>query len=448
MEFLVVWAVLARLVGVGKRPLNPAHMSQTKNPFFIALRCRECGRTYPKEALHVCEHDFGPLEAHYDYEAIARSVSRSQVACRAQNLWRYRELLPIEGEPTSGFSTGFTPLVRADRLARRLGVRELYIKNDAVNHPTLSFKDRVVAVAVTRAKELGLDTIACASTGNLANSVAAQAAASGLRCFVFIPHDLERGKVAGSLVFGARVVAVKGAYDSVNRLCSEIAGKYGWGFVNVNLRAYYAEGSKTLGYEICEQLGWRAPRHTVAPMASGSLLTKIGRAYSEFEKLRWIEPTSPRLHGAQASGCSPITDALRAGKDVVRPVAKPNTIAKSLAIGTPADGYFAINAIRGSGGSAESASDAEIIEGIRLLAECEGIFTETAGGVTVACARRLIQSGAIPRDESIVLAITGNGLKTLEAIDGALGETEAISGNLREFEETVLSAAPVLAATV
>lgn len=422
--------------------------SFSARPFFTGLRCRECGRSYPKTAAHVCEFDFGPLEAAYDYEAIRPVLTREALAARPQNLWRYRELLPVDGAPQAGFHTGFTPLVRADRLARRLGVKELYLKNDAVNHPTLSFKDRVVAVALTRARELGLDTVACASTGNLANSVAAQAAAAGLRCFVFIPSDLERGKVVGSLVYGARVVSVRGPYDRVNRLCSEIAGKYGWGFVNVNLRAYYAEGSKTLGYEICEQLGWRAPRHTVVPVASGSLLTKVDKAYREFVKLGLIGDCAPAIYGAQAAGCGPVTAAARSGSDFIKPVAKPETIAKSLAIGTPADGHYALRAIRESRGNAEAATDAEIVEGIRLLAETEGIFGETAAGVTVACARKLIASGVIPRDESIVLCLTGNGLKTLEAVGDALGQTSEIAGNLREFEETVLRVPRELAASV
>jgi threonine synthase len=424
-------------------------MSPTRNPFFTCLRCRECGREYPKDAVHVCEFDFGPLEAAYDYDAIGTVLTRETIASRPPTMWRYRELLPLEGEPTVGRSTGFTPLVPAPRLARRLGLTgELYIKNDAVNFPTLSFKDRVVAVALSRAKELGLQTVACASTGNLANSVAANAASVGLDCFVFIPQDLERGKIAASLIHGARVIGIRGAYDVVNRLCSEIAGKYGWGFVNVNLRPYYAEGSKTLGYEICEQLGWRAPQHTVIPMASGSLLNKVHKAYQEFEKLGLIDASTPHIHGAQAAGCSPIIEALQRGREVVQPVAKPNTIVKSLAIGTPADGYYAIRVMKESGGSGEAATDPEVIEGIQLLAETTGIFAETAGGVTVACAKKLIASGAIPRHESVVLCITGNGLKTLEAITDAVGEPEVISGSLREFDEQILARGTGVAATV
>ncbi len=424
-------------------------MSHPANPFFTNLRCRECGRDYPKEAIHVCEFDFGPLEAAYDYDAIRAVLTRDAIAARPTSMWRYRELLPLEQQPTVGLPTGFTPLVPAPRLARRLGLTgELYIKNDAVNFPTLSFKDRVVAVALSRAKELGLETVACASTGNLANSVAAHASSVGLNCFVFIPHDLERGKVVASLIQGARVVAIRGPYDAVNRLCSEVAGKYGWGFVNVNLRPYYAEGSKTMGYEICEQLGWRAPQHTVIPMASGSLLTKVHKAYQEFSKLGLIAESAPHIHGAQATGCSPIVEAFQSGREVVQPVAKPNTIVKSLAIGTPADGYYAIRVLKESGGSAEAATDPEVIEGIKLLAETTGIFAETAGGVTVACAKKLIASGAIPRHDSVVLCITGNGLKTLEAVADAVGEPEVIGGSLREFDEQILARGTGAAATV
>jgi threonine synthase len=343
-------------------------------------------------------------------------------------------LLPIEGEATVGLHTGFTPLVRARRLAEHLGVSELYLKNDAVNYPTLSFKDRVVSVALSRAKELGIQTVACASTGNLANSVAAIAAGAGLRSFVLIPSDLERSKILNSLVFGANVVAIEGSYDQVNRLCSEIAGNHGWGFVNVNLRPYYAEGSKTMGFEIAEQLGWRLPRHTVVCMASGSLLTKIDKAYREFAKVGLVDSTEFSIYGAQAAGCSPIITALKNNTDTVRPVAKPNTIAKSLSIGTPADGYYAIRTMRETGGTGEDCSDAEIVDAIRLLAETEGIFAETAGGVTVACAKKLIESGRIPRDESIVLCITGHGLKTQEAIAEEVGQPAVIRPSLQEFE--------------
>ena len=409
-------------------------MNDENRPFFSNLKCRECGRLYPKEAIHICEFDFGPLEAAYDYDAIAQSISREVIASRPQTMWRYRELLPIDGAPTVGAQVGFTPLVRADRLAKVFGVSELYIKNDTVNYPTLSFKDRVVSVALSRARELGFETVACASTGNLANSVAANAASAGLKSYVLIPADLEQSKVLGSLVYGTNVIAIHGAYDQVNRLCSEIAGKYGWGFVNVNLRPYYAEGSKTQGFEIAEQLGWKLPRHTVIPMASGSLLTKIHKAYNELIRVGLIEEQPFTVHGAQAAGCSPISAALKKGTDMVKPVPKPQTIVKSLAIGTPADGYYAIRAMKDTGGYAEDCTDEEVIAGIRLLAEQEGIFAETAGGVTVACAQMLIDSGQIPRDESIVLSITGHGLKTSEAVTGHCGSHRLINPSLREFE--------------
>src|SRR4051794_28484268 len=339
------------------------------SPYFTSLKCRECGRLYPKKAIHVCDFDFGPLEAAYDYAAIRGALTRQVIESRPESMWRYRELLPIDGEPTVGTQVGFTPLVKADRLAKALGIRELYVKNDTVNYPTLSFKDRVVSVALSRARELGFKTVACASTGNLANSVAANAASAGLKSYVLIPADLEQGKVLGSLVYGTNVIAIHGAYDQVNRLCSEIAGKYGWGFVNVNLRPYYAEGSKSMGFEICEQLGWRIPRHTVIPMASGSLLTKIHKAYTEFTKLGLVDDAPFSVYGAQATGCGPISQAMKKGTDIVKPVPKPETIVKSLAIGTPADGYYAIHAMRETGGFAEDVTDEEVIDGIKLLAE-------------------------------------------------------------------------------
>ncbi|MEO7932433.1 MAG: threonine synthase [Chthoniobacterales bacterium] len=405
--------------------------------YFSNLKCRECGRLYPKQAIHICEYDFGPLEAAYDYEAIGKVLNRQVIESRPQSMWRYRELLPIDGLPTVGEQVGFTPLVSAPRLAKALGIKELYIKNDTVNYPTLSFKDRVVSVALSRAKELGFKIVACASTGNLANSVAANAASAGLESYVLIPADLEQGKVLGSLVYGTNVIGIHGAYDQVNRLCSEIAGKYGWGFVNVNLRPYYAEGSKSMGFEIAEQLGWKLPRHTVAPMASGSLLTKIHKAYKEFIQLGIIDETPYSIHGAQAAGCGPISAAMKINSDIVKPVAKPDTIVKSLAIGTPADGYYAIKSMRETGGSAEDCTDAEVVEGIKLLAEMTGIFAETAGGVTVACAKKLIASGKIPASESAVLCITGHGLKTQEAIIGKCGEPRLINPSLREFDELI-----------
>ncbi len=412
-------------------------MHKNAPSYFSNLKCRECGKLYPKEAIHVCDFDFGPLEAAYDYDAIKAVLSREVIESRPKTMWRYRELLPIDGEPTVGTQVGFTPLVKADRLAAKLGIKALYIKNDTVNYPTLSFKDRVVSVALSRARELGFKVVACASTGNLANSVAANAANAGLKSYVLIPADLEQGKVLGSLVYGTNVIGIHGPYDQVNRLCSEIAGKYGWGFVNVNLRPYYAEGSKTMGFEICEQLGWRIPRHTVVPMASGSLLTKIHKAYGEFAKCGIVSEAPFSVYGAQATGCAPISHAMKKGTDIVKPVPKPETIAKSLAIGTPADGYYAIHAMRQTGGFAEDVSDDEVVEGIKLLAEYAGIFAETAGGVTVACAKRLIETGKIPRDEEAVLCITGHGLKTQEAIAGKCGEPRLIKPSLREFEEKI-----------
>src|SRR2546427_7023867 len=401
--------------------------------FMRALKCRECGREYPLTANHVCEFDFGPLEVVYDYERIEKSLTRAAIQSRPNTMWRYRELLPVADGPTVGLQVGFTPLVKADRLAKRLGIRELWIKNDTVNYPSLSFKDRVVSVALSRAKELGFDTVACASTGNLANSVAANAASAGLKAFVFIPSDLEQGKILNSLIYGATVVGIKGHYDEVNRLCAEIAGKYGWAFVNVNMRPYYAEGSKSMGFEIVEQLGWRIPKHTVVCMASGSLLTKIHKSYQEFIKLGLAGETDYHIHGAQATGCSPISTAQKAGLDFFKPV-KPNTIAKSLAIGTPADGFYALKVLKETGGSADDVTDDEIREAIKLLAETEGIFAETAGGVTVGVAKKLIASGKIPAHEPMVLCITGNGLKTLDAVIGQVGRIREIKPSLREFE--------------
>jgi threonine synthase len=341
--------------------------------------------------------------------------------------------LPVADGPTVGTQVGFTPLIKADRLARALGIRELWIKNDAVNYPTLSFKDRVVSVALSRARELGFTTVACASTGNLANSVAANAASAGLKAYVFIPADLEQGKIVNSLIYGSHVIGIKGHYDEVNRLCAEIAGKYGWAFVNVNMRPYYAEGSKSMGFEIIEQLGWKIPQHTVVPMASGSLLTKIHKSYQEIAKLGLASETLWHIHGAQATGCNPISHAQKAGLDFFKPV-KPNTMAKSLAIGTPADGFYSLKVMKETRGHAEDVTDDEIRDAIKLLAECEGIFAETAGGVTVGVARKLIASGKIPARDSAVLCVTGNGLKTLDAVMGHCGHPREIKPSLREFE--------------
>jgi len=402
--------------------------------YMIGLKCRECGRRYPKEVIFVCEYCFGSVEVDYDYQAIRRVLTPVALAARPKSLWRYRELLPIEGEPTVGLWSGFTPFFRAERLAERLGVRELYVKDDSVSHPSLSFKDRVVAVALSRAKELGFDTVACASTGNLANAVAAHAARTGLRRYIFIPADLEMGKVVASLIYRPTLVAVEGTYDEVNRLCAEIGAKYPWAFVNINIRPYYAEGSKTYGYEIVEQLGWRAPDHIVIPAAGGSLITKIGKAIKELALLGLLRG-APRtkLYAAQAGGCAPIVRAIKERTDIIKPV-KPNTIVKSLAIGNPADGYYATKAVLESGGGAEAATDDEVIDAMKLLAETEGVFTETAGGVTLAVAKKLIDQGVIPREESIVVCITGNGLKTQEPILGRVGQAVRIKPTLASFE--------------
>lgn len=401
------------------------------------LKCRECGREYPKEPLHVCEYCFGPLEVTYNYADIKKGLNRALLERRPPTMWRYRELLPLDGEPTVGLQVGFTPFFRARNLEQALGVKELYIKNDAVNHPTLSFKDRVVAVAHSKAIEFGFKTVACASTGNLGNSVAALAAASGLRSYIFMPRDLEQGKIIGTVVYKTNLIGIKGNYDEVNRLCSEIAGKYGWAFVNINIRPYYAEGSKTYGYEIAEQLGWRLPKHIVVPMAGGSLITKVWKAFKELHALGFVDKLDTKVHGAQAGGCAPIVTAVKHGSDLFKPV-KPDTIAKSLAIGNPADGFYAIGTIRESGGWAEDATDAEIVQAIKLLAETEGVFTEPAGGVTLAATQKLISQGKIPRHESIVVSITGQGLKTQEALEGKLEEPRAINARLAEFDELVV----------
>jgi threonine synthase len=405
--------------------------------FVRGLKCRLCGKEYAKEPLNFCTEDFGPLEVDYDYEAIGEALSRGKIEVRPENMWRYRELLPIDGEPTVGPQVGGTPLVKADRLAEALGVDRLWIKNDAVNFPTLSFKDRVVSVALSKAREFGFKTVGCASTGNLANSVAANAAAAGLEAYIFVPADLEKTKILGTTIYGAHVVGVRGTYDEVNRLCTQVAFKYGWGFVNINLRPFYAEGSKTVGFEIAEQLGWRTPQHVVVPMAGGSLIGKVHKAFHELAKVGLIEDPACKIHGAQATGCNPISQAVKNGWETHRPVRKPNTIAKSLAIGDPADGYFAAKVIRTTGGWAEDVSDPEIAEAMVLLGKTEGIFAETAGGVTVAVARKLIEQGRIPRDEEIVLCITGNGLKTQDAVVECLDEPVVIGPSLAEVEPLI-----------
>lgn len=403
--------------------------------FVNGLRCRECGIEYPKQPVAGCDECFGPLEVDYDFHGISRVLSREVIAARPKNLWRYRELLPVDHEPTVGLSSGGTPLIRADRLARVLGIRELYVKNDSVNAPTLSFKDRVTAVAVNKALEFRLEAVGCASTGNLANSVAANAAAAGLPAYILIPESLEPNKITATSIYGARVIAVRGNYDDVNRLCTQVSERHLWGFVNVNLRPFYGEGSKTFGYELAEQLGWRAPTAVVVPMAGGSLITKIHKGLKELEHLGLLESeVRTRLYGAQASGCNPIVDAVKRGSCEIKPV-KPATIAKSLAIGNPADGYHAAALIADSGGWAEDVSDEEIVAGIKMLAETQGIFTETAGGVTVAVTKKLIDQGRIGSDDLTVIAITGNGLKTPDAVE--LARPSVIEPNLAEFERAV-----------
>jgi len=404
--------------------------------FVKGLKCRECGREYSVDPIYVCEFCFGPLEVVYDYEGIRSVISREVIESRPQNLWRYKELLPIDGEPTSGLTSGFTPLIKAEKLGKYLGMKDLYIKDDTVTHPTLSFKDRVVAVALSKAREFGFDTVACASTGNLAHSVSAHGAAGGFRRFIFIPASLEMSKIVASLVYEPNLIAVNGNYDDVNRLCSEVANKYNWAFVNINIRPFYAEGSKTHGYEIIEQLGWRAPDAVVVPCASGSLMTKIWKSFKEMKELGFIDELHTKVFSAQATGCSPIVTAIKQGIDVIKPV-KPDTIAKSLAIGNPADGYYATQVVKETNGYGEDVSDEEIIEAIKLLARTEGIFAETAGGVTLAAAIKLIESGKIERDATTVLCITGNGLKTKEALTGHTGEPYYIEPNLKSFEEVL-----------
>jgi threonine synthase len=396
----------------------------------LGLRCRECSREYPAEPLHVCEFCFAPLEVVYDYDAIAKQVSPESIAAGPRSIWRYAPLLP-GGEERVDLGAGMTPLVRAPRLAAELGLEELWLKNDTAN-PTHSFKDRVVSVALTVAKEFGYSTVACASTGNLANAVAAHAAASGLDAYIFIPADLEAAKVVATAIYGPHLVAVKGTYDDVNRLCSEIAGEFDWAFVNVNIRPYYAEGSKSLAFEVAEQLGWEAPDHAVVPIASGSLLTKIKRGLDELVRVGLLDGHATRISGAQATGCSPVATAFKSGTDHIRPV-KPQTIAKSLAIGNPADGFYAVKASRETGGAIEDVSDEEVVDGIRLLARTEGIFAETAGGVVVATLRKLCEAGVVRPEERTVAFITGDGLKTIEAVVERATPTMTIPPRLEEF---------------
>jgi len=399
------------------------------------LLCRECGRCYPLEPIHVCEFCFGSLDVNYDYKALGRDTSRQRIEKGPLTVWRYSDFLPADREQAVDIGAGFTPLLRAQNLAEALGLRRLYIKNDCAN-PTWSFKDRVVTVATTKALEFGFDTLACASTGNLANAVAAHAARGGLQALVFIPADLEQGKVVGSAVYGPTLVAVKGTYDDTNRLCSELSDRYPWAFVNINIRPYYAEGSKTLAYEVIEQLGWLAPDHCIVPMASGSLLTKIWKGIKELAWLGLVDWAHTRMSGAQAEGCSPIVEAWERQSFNIRPV-RPNTIAKSLAIGNPADGYYALKVMADSGGFAVAVSDDEVVEGIKLLAETEGIFAETAGGVVIAGLRRLAAQGRVQPDELVVAFITGAGLKTQEAVLGRLVPCLVIEPHLASFEEAI-----------
>ena len=405
--------------------------------FVTGLRCRECSRTYPAEALHVCDFCFGPLEVDYDYEALRAHVSRERIAAGPKTIWRYADMLPVEDANPIDLGTGYTPLVRADRLAAELGLGELWIKNDTAN-PTGSFKDRVVSVALTKARQLGFKVAACASTGNLANSVAAHAARAGMVSVVFIPEDLESAKIVTTAVYGGHLIAVKGNYDDVNRLCAELTSEHPtWAFVNVNIRTYYAEGSKTLAFEVAEQLGWQAPDHVVVPVASGSQLVKIAKGFAELYKVGLLdEEPHVRVSGAQAEGCSPVATAFAEGTDAIRPV-KPHTIAKSLAIGNPADGWYALDAVRRSGGSFGAVTDDEVIEGIKLLARTEGIFAETAGGVTIATLAKLAAQGVVRRDERVVAYITGHGLKTVEALASTVGPTATIAPSLEAFAAAV-----------
>jgi threonine synthase len=397
------------------------------------LKCRECGRGYPVEPLHVCENCFGPLEITYDYGRIKAAVSRALIESRPRNIWRYKELLPIETEPIAGPDSGFTPLLRARRLGAEVGLKHLYIKDDSVNHPTLSYKDRVVSVAITKASEFGFTTVSCASTGNLATAVAAHAARAGLACYIFMPEGVEVGKIVGSAIYGARVITVKGNYDDVNRLCSEIADKYGWAFVNINLRPYYTEGAKTFGFEVAEQLNWHLPQHIVVPTAGGTLLPKVAKAFRELKQVGLVHEGDFKIHSAQATGSAPVIHALHRGTELIAPV-KPNTIAKSIAIGNPADGYYVLRAVRESGGWGESATDTEIVEAMKLLARTEGIFAEPAGGTTLAVALKLFNQGRIRSDETVVISITGNGYKTLEAVEHQVQTPFVIESRLKDFD--------------
>ena len=403
--------------------------------FVAGLTCHLCGARYPAEALWVCSDCLGPLEVSYDYDAVRESMTRDAIESRPRSLWRYLELLPVE-EPRTGFNSGFTPLVRATRLAKELGVSELYIKDDSVNHPTFSYKDRVVSVAATRAVELGFQVFGCASTGNLAGSVAAHAARLGLPCYVFIPNDLEPAKVLGAAIYKPHVVAVEGNYDDVNRLCTQIADRYGWGFANINLRAYYAEGAKTTAFEIAEQLGWRFPDHVVSPVAGGTLLPRIFKGFREFKSLGLVHGEIPKIHAAQPAGSAPVIRALDMGLEYPDPV-KPDTIAKSLAIGNPADGFQVVRVVKETGGQGAMVTDDEILDAVQLLAQTEGIFTEPAGGTTLAATRALIRRGAIKPNESVVVCITGNGYKTAEVMYDRVAKPTQIGRGFADFERVI-----------
>jgi threonine synthase len=398
------------------------------------LRCRECGKSWGNQPRSICDDCFSPLEVSYDYDALRTTITRERIAQGPPSMWRYSAMLPLPEHYEPTVPAGFTPLLRAPNLQEQLGAKNLCLKNDAVCLPSLSFKDRVVAVALAQARNFGFDTVSCSSTGNLANSVAAQAARNGFKAVIFIPADLEPAKIIGTQVFGAKLVRISGSYDQVNRLCSQIADERHWGFVNVNLRPYYAEGSKTVGFEIAEQLGWRLPDNIVVPMAGGSLIVKIRKAFDELVELGLVEPKPVKFFGAQATGCSPISTAIKAGNAEIEPQ-RPATIARSLAIGNPADGHYAIQTITQTGGWAEDVSDPEVVEGIQLLAETEGIFTETAGGVTVSSARKLYRQGRIKPEETTVLCITGNGLKTTDVLAGKYETAEPIPPRIAEFDK-------------
>src|SRR5579864_3750863 len=401
--------------------------------YITNLKCRECGQEYPISPLHVCETCFGPLEVTYDYARIRAAISRKLIESRPRNLWRYRELLPVDKEPDIGPSSGFTPLLQAKRLGTEIGIKRLYIKDDTVNHPTLSYKDRVVSVAITKAREFGFTTVSCASTGNLATAVASHAARAHLKCYIFMPEGVESGKIVGSTIYGAQVITIRGNYDDVNRLCSEIADKYGWAFVNINLRPYYTEGAKTFGFEVAEQLGWKVPDHIVVPTAGGTILPKVAKAFKEFKEVGLVHGGEFKIHCAQAAGAAPVIHALHKNTDLITPV-KPDTIAKSIAIGNPADGFYVLRPVRKSGVLGKIAGDPEIIDAIKLLARTEGIFAEPAGGTTLAVALKLIAAGRIKTDESVVVSITGNGYKTLEAVAQSIEQPLVIEARLKDFD--------------